>query len=240
LPKPVSTIPLFDPSLVVAEIFGPTFQGEGPSTGRLAMFVRLGRCNLDCQWCDEKQTWDWATFDPAVELTTMPTTEVLKALDAIGAPLLVITGGEPLLQQRDLVPLVTAAHERGWRIEIETNGTITPVDPLVTLVDQWNVSPKLAGSGVDLPRRWRPDALRALASTQRAVAKFVVTNVSELDEVAAIAEAAHLDEIWIMPEGTDAATLNERLACLAPGVLAHRWNLCTRLHILAWGNRRGV
>ena len=46
-------------SLTVSEIFGPTFQGEGPFTGRAAVFLRLGRCNLDCKWCDTPYTWDW-------------------------------------------------------------------------------------------------------------------------------------------------------------------------------------
>lgn len=54
--------------LVVSEVFGPTFQGEGPSLGRRAGFVRLGRCNLDCSWCDTPNTWDWSRFDPAIEL----------------------------------------------------------------------------------------------------------------------------------------------------------------------------
>ena len=54
-----------DGGLVVAEVFGPTFQGEGPSTGQRAGFVRLGRCNLDCSWCDTPYTWDWERFDPA-------------------------------------------------------------------------------------------------------------------------------------------------------------------------------
>ncbi len=63
-------------TLLVAEVFGPTFQGEGFSLGCRAAFVRLGRCNLDCgqgagaTWaCDTPYTWDWARYDPAVELS---------------------------------------------------------------------------------------------------------------------------------------------------------------------------
>ena len=54
--------------LVVSEVFGPTFQGEGPSSGQRAMFVRLGRCNLDCAFCDTAYTWDWTRYDPDAEL----------------------------------------------------------------------------------------------------------------------------------------------------------------------------
>jgi len=218
--------------LVVSEVFGPTFQGEGPSSGRLAMFLRLGRCNLDCSYCDTAYTWDWTRFDPDTELRRRSVDEVLVQLDGVNVPLLVITGGEPLLQQRHLVPLVRAAHARGWRIEVETNGTIAPLPALGALVDQWNVSPKLAGSGVELVRRWQPDA--------RAIAKFVVRSASELDEAAAVAEAGHLSEVWIMPEATDAATLVDRLGALAPDVLARGWHLSSRLQILLWGDTRGT
>jgi len=223
--------------LVVAEVFGPTFQGEGPSAGRRAMFLRLGRCNLDCAWCDTPYTWDWSRFDPAVELHRRAVDDVMSELDAIGAGLLVITGGEPMLQQRDLVPIVSGAHARGWRVEVETNGTIAPTAELAAMVDQWNVSPKLAGAGVG--RRPDPETLRAFAATGRAIAKFVVSDPSELDEAADVAAAGRLGDVWIMPEATDAGTLAARLATLAPSVLARGWNLSNRLHVVLWGDRRG-
>ena len=222
--------------LVVSEIFGPTFQGEGPSTGRSAMFLRLGRCNLTCTWCDTAYTWDWERFDPATELRRMPAADVVAALDRIGAPLLVITGGEPLLQQRRLAPIVEAAHERGWQVEIETNGTLVPQLP----VDGWNVSPKLANSGVPAHLRLVPHALREFAATGRARAKFVVADAVELDEVAAVVALAGFTDVWIMPEAATAAALVERSAALAPAVLERGWNLSSRLHVLLWGDRRGV
>ena len=54
------------PGLLVAERFGverPTFQGEGPSSGVPALFIRLSRCNLTCTWCDTPYTWDTSRFD---------------------------------------------------------------------------------------------------------------------------------------------------------------------------------
>src|SRR6266550_4296924 len=111
-------------TLVVSEVFGPTFQGEGPSIGRRAGFVRLGRCNLACEWCDTKYTWDWSQYDPAVELSHRTVTEIVDQLVAMDVPMVVVTGGEPLLQQRSLVPLLVECHGRRWRIEVETAGTI--------------------------------------------------------------------------------------------------------------------
>jgi len=225
--------------LTISEVFGPTFQGEGPSTGQVAMFIRLGRCNLDCRWCDSAFTWDWSRFDPSVELHRRTVPELLVELDRIDAPLLVVTGGEPLLQQRALEPLLAAAGERGWRVEVETNGTLAPSAPLRSLVGQWIVSPKLANSGIELSRRWRPAAVRELAATGRAVGKFVVERRDELDEVAELATAGNLTEVWILPQATDAGALRRRMKALAPDVLARGWNLSGRLHIDLWGDVRG-
>lgn len=228
-----------DGELVVAEVFGPTFQGEGPSIGRRAGFVRLGRCNLDCAWCDTPYTWDWEHYDPAEELHRETVDAVLEQLDAMAPEIVVVTGGEPLLQQRRLIPLLDGCAARGWPVEIETNGTIVPQQPLVALVSQWNVSPKLANSGIPIDKRIRPDALAALQASGNAVFKFVVTQAGELDEVAELAGAHGLDAIWIMPEGTDPATVIDRARQLAEPVLDRGWNLTPRLHVLLWGDERG-
>lgn len=226
-------------TLVVSEVFGPTFQGEGPSAGRAAAFVRLGRCNLACSWCDTPYTWDWDRFDPAVELRRTPVGSVLDELVAMAPEIVVVTGGEPLLQQRHLAPLLARCAAQGWPLEIETNGTIVPDPAIVGLVHQWNVSPKLANSGIELGRRIRPDALAALQATGRAVFKFVVTHQDELAEVAELADTHRLAPIWIMPEGTDPTTVTQRARLLAQPVLDRGWNLTPRLHVLLWGDERG-
>jgi 7-cyano-7-deazaguanosine (preQ0) biosynthesis protein QueE len=225
--------------VIVSEIFGPTWQGEGPSLGRRCGFVRLGRCNLACTWCDTPYTWDWTRYDPAKELSRLTVTEIVDQLDAMDVDMVVITGGEPLLQQRELGELVAAIAGRAWRIEVETAGTLAP-DEALAPVDRFNVSPKLAGSGNPLDRRYKPDVLRALQSTGRAAFKFVVTDEAELDEVGAIVDECRLTDVWIMPEGTDPAALVDRARSLADPVLARGWNLTTRLHVLLWGDRRGV
>lgn len=227
------------PTLAVSEVFGPTVQGEGPTAGRRAGFVRLGRCNLDCRWCDTPYTWDWDRYDPAVEVTATPVADVVARLDAMGVDRVVVTGGEPLLQQRALVPLLAALGERGWAVEVETNGTIAPAPDVAAAVSAFNVSPKLANSGVPGDRRIRPAALAALAATGKAAFKFVATGPSDLDEIAALAGAHGLAPVWVMPEGTDAATVAARLAALADAVVARGWNLTPRLHVLAWGDERG-
>ena len=225
--------------LIVSEVFGPTVQGEGPSAGQRAGFVRLGRCNLTCEWCDSRYTWDWGEFDPSRELSTWTVGQLIRQLDGMDVNLVVITGGEPLLQQRQLVPLLGACRERGWRVEVETNGTLAPTvaDGLVT---QWNVSPKLANSNVAAQRRFRLEVLRRFQATGRAVFKFVVVGSGDLDEVQQMVDLGGLSRVWIMAEGTDASTLAARTAELAAPVRARGWNLSPRLHIVLWGDRRGV
>jgi 7-cyano-7-deazaguanosine (preQ0) biosynthesis protein QueE len=224
-------------TLVVSEVFGPTWQGEGPSLGRTAAFVRLGRCNLACTWCDTPYTWDWSRYEASVELSEVSVDQVLARVDAMGpVELLVVTGGEPMLQQSRLVPLLTGARARGLRVEIETAGTVAPSPEVVELVDGFNVSPKLANSGNPVERRRKPEVLAAFQATGKAVFKFVVRHTAELEEVAAFGVAP----VWVMPEGTDHETLARRMQELAEPVLARGWNLSPRLHVLLWGDRRGV
>ena len=228
-----------EPTLVVSEVFGPTFQGEGPTLGRRAAFVRLGRCNLDCAWCDTPYTWDWDRFDPAVELAERPVAEIVGELEAMGVDRVVVTGGEPLLQQRRLEPLLEAAAARGWAVEVETNGTLAPTPATVALVERFNVSPKTSNSGVAAERAIVPDALAALVASGKAAFKFVATGTEDLDEIAAVVAAHELSPVYVMPEGTDAATVTDRGRALADAVGRRGWHLTTRLHVLLWGDERG-
>jgi len=228
-----------EPTLVVSEVFGPTFQGEGPTLGRRAAFVRLGRCNLDCAWCDTPYTWDWDRFDPAVELAERPVAEIVAELEAMGVDRVVVTGGEPLLQQRRLQPLLEAATARGWAVEVETNGTLAPTPATVALVERFNVSPKTSNSGVSVERAIVPDALAALVASGKAAFKFVATGTEDLDEIAAVVDAHSLSPVYVMPEGTDAATVTDRGRALADAVGRRGWHLTTRLHVLLWGDERG-
>lgn len=227
-------------TLVVSEVFGPTWQGEGPSLGRRAGFVRLGRCGLACTFCDTPYTWRWEDHDPAVELTTRDVAGILEELAAMDVGLVVVTGGEPLLQQSHLPPLLRPLLARGVEVEIETAGVIAPTPEVVDLVTRFNVSPKLANSGNELDRRYRPEALRALQATGKAAFKFVAVDGNDLDEIAAMVDRCGLTNVWVMPEGTDPATIVDRSRALVDPVLARGWNLTTRLHVLLWGDRRGV
>jgi organic radical activating enzyme len=225
--------------LLVAERFGPTLQGEGPNAGVPAVFVRLSRCNLACSWCDTPYTWDWARFDPQAESQACTVQEVAAWVLDRPVPLVVVTGGEPLLQQRPLADLVGQLAGAGRQVEVETNGTRVPAPGLVETGAWFNVSPKLAHSGVPEHRRIRPDALSALVASGRARFKFVAREPRDLDEITVLVRRFALAPVWVMPEATTADAVVAGARALAEGVIARGWCLSVRLHVLLWGEVRG-
>lgn len=228
-------------SILVTEIFGPTFQGEGSSAGERAVFVRLSRCNLNCIWCDTPETWDSSRFDLRAVSRWMSRQQVWQEISARDAGLVVITGGEPLLQQVKIAWLAAKCHATDRRVEIETNGTVVPSDDLLGTAARFNVGVKLANSSVTAARRVNAVAIRQFVSSGRAVFKFVVASPAELDEIAGLQRSYELpaDRIWVMPEGTTSQKVLDGLRLLADPVLERGWNLTPRLHTLLWENSRG-
>ena len=222
------------------EIFA-SVQGEGVSAGVPSTFVRLATCNLRCSWCDTAYTWDWARFDRSEQVLDT-TAEAIEAAVLARAPRnVVITGGEPLIQRRALFPLVRTLKESGFRFEVETNGTIAPGE-LAGLIDQWNVSPKLRNSGNEGLERLPDGPLGEFARMANAYFKFVVAQPSDLAEVETIRARFNIpsNRIVLMPEGTTAAALNARSPWLAELCTERGYRFSSRLHILIWGDKRGV
>lgn len=225
------------------ELFA-SIQGEGFSVGVPSVFVRVAECNLQCTWCDTRYTWDWERHDRDKETIQLPVDDVLaRVLAAAGDSIknAVLTGGEPLLHQEDLVELATSLRSKGFRIEIETNGAIEPSEELLDVIDQWNVSPKLDSSGNKKSARLRTGPLTRFAVLPNAWFKFVACSREDLDEIESIATTFALprDRILVMPEGTEPVALTERSRALVPLVQARGFRFGTRLHVLLWGDGRG-
>jgi 7-carboxy-7-deazaguanine synthase len=225
--------------LQIAELFGPTFQGEGPSCGQRALFVRLSGCNLDCRWCDTPYTWDWQRFSRDQQAVEMPIAEIASWASGQEADLVVITGGEPMIQHHRLRELAAELVTAGRRVEVETNGTVAPNAALIDVISTFNVSPKLSGSGIPEHRRLRRPALAAFRDCDKAVFKFVITGPADIEELIRLQAELSLRRVWVMPEGTTEASTLAGLRELAEPALAHGWNLTSRLHVLLWGDERG-
>ena len=223
------------------EIFH-SIQGEGPSVGTPSVFLRLATCNLSCSWCDTKYTWDWQHYEYEREVMELSHEQVERQICGYPCSHLVITGGEPLLQQQGLLPLVQSLDRRGFSFEVETNGTVVPDPRIEPLIDQWNVSPKLSNSGIELRRREIPEALHSFARRENSYFKFVVAEPADVKEVRALAQDYGIgkDRVVLMPEGRDADVLLERGKWLSQVCVEEGFRFTPRLHILLWGDKRAT
>lgn len=240
--------------LKINEIFR-SFQGEGPSIGLPVTFLRLAVCNLHCVWCDTWYTWNFGKGDGIEERHGSKTVKmedelherepayIAGQLIGLGSNNLVISGGEPMLQQAALNEMFEQLKDHGFffnHVEVETNGTIA-LDPRFNgWIQQINCSPKLQNSGNVLKVRYQPEILKQLQATGKANFKFVVMSELDLLEIDKIVEECGLTNVILMTQGK---TKEEQLANqVKTAVLADMrgWRFSPRLHILMYDTKRGV
>lgn len=140
--------------LKIKEIFGPTIEGEGLFAGEKAHFIRLSGCNIwdgreetkaksMCPYCD-------TNFNGGEELTV---DDIILQVQSLGnaANLVNITGGEPLLQ--DITELCLKLIQKGYRVNIETNGTKPLPDELMDLMFLYvTCSPKVPYKAIKIQK----------------------------------------------------------------------------------------
>lgn len=115
-----------------------TLQGEGSYAGRAAYFIRLAGCDVGCVWCDVKESWqeEGHPVKSIAEIIADAKAEINARQAVTTLPIIVITGGEPLLH--NLYPLTAALHTEGFFINIETSGS----SPMSGNIDWICLSPK--------------------------------------------------------------------------------------------------
>ena len=99
----------------ITEIY-KSLQGESTYAGLPCVFVRLTGCNLRCSWCDSEYT-----FQGGHKMTLGEVRDEVRHLSPTGG-LVEVTGGEPMLQEREVVPLMQDLLEDGYRVLLETSG----------------------------------------------------------------------------------------------------------------------
>lgn len=260
-------------TLPVSECFGPTVQGEGLAAGRLVVFVRLMGCNLSCGYglpegvdgmrCDTGYTWNGDQYDLRAETTLMTADEIAERVAELAGPhrepAVVISGGEPLLQQQRpafvrLLGLLgdgprwprIAETGQGRPVHIETNGTIPPAPFLLWRCEVIAVSPKMGHAGTHrghqdptLHPAWL-DVLRA-EEAHGVHLKVVVRSAADVAELAGRVARWEVPRrrVWVMPEGVTRDALNYRWPEVADAAIEHGFQATHRLHVLAWGDERG-
>jgi 7-carboxy-7-deazaguanine synthase len=235
------------------EIFH-TLQGEGVSVGVPSIFVRSSLCNLHCSWCDTDYTWNWEgtpwQHETGIKylkedyIVSLEATAVAALVASYDCKNVILTGGEPLLQQpawEEMIQLLRK-QDPDYRFEVETNGTKIPSEFMSDSIDQWNVSAKLANSGNDEKIRIKGDVLRYFASKENTWFKFVIQSAEDLTEVQQLEKTYALpkEKILLMPEGRTEAALQQRRLWLADICRDQGYRFSDRLHIQLWGSKRGV
>lgn len=196
--------------LNISEIFGPTIQGEGVYTGTPSIFVRLNGCNLCCSFGDPGNNISRSLCDTSytsihpnksIKMSAVELVDKLEELtrNTINLRHIVITGGEPLLQQNELIELINEANKRqlNFLYTIETNGSIIPEQTLLdNLYIFWSVSPKLSSSCCFINsnisekrqelhkiKRINIKALASITNCLRYQLKFVYSNEFCIEEI---------------------------------------------------------
>ncbi len=237
----------------ISEIFGPTIQGEGPLIGRPTVFVRTGGCDYRCRWCDTLYAVlpefrdEWILMTPA---------EILAQVEQLAGsvPVLVsLSGGNPALQP--LAPLIALGHQRGYTFALETQGSVP--QPWFAALEWLMLSPKPPSSGMATDWQALDDCVAAGASGPRCVLKVAVFDDDDYAYARLVANRYPALPVYLQvgnpaplmthagpgSEEADIDDLMRRLCWLVDKVAADRWFTATvlpQLHVLAWGNRRGV
>ena len=239
--------------ILISEIFGPTIQGEGPLIGRPTVFVRMGGCDYRCTWCDTLYAVlpayrnEWALMTPA---DIMARVEELAG----GNPVLVsLSGGNPALQP--LASFITLGRRNGHTFALETQGSLA--QPWFAELDWMVLSPKPPSSGMATDWDAFEACLQAASGRPHSVLKIVIFDEADYTYARTVAARYPALPVYLQignpapltrTGGTvsDEADINDllrRFRWLVGKVTSDHWFAATvlpQLHVLTWGNKRGV
>lgn len=235
-------------TLQVSELFINTLQGEGAHIGAPASFLRLKGCTLRCSWCDTLSIWQKGS--------RYTIQEILDMLEESGAvenmrrgQHLVITGGSPLLQERSIINLLTEFNKRFDFLpftEMENETVLMPSDDLINLINCFNNSPKLSGSGESMERRYKPEVIERMSkvssiSDKESWFKFVINNEDDWKEI----EELYLpfierSQIILMPQGDSREELEKNRVAVAEIAMEQCVRFADREHIILYDKRTCV
>ena len=241
----------------ISELFY-SIQGEGKRAGMPSFFIRTNYCNLRCKFksgnlCDTAYT-SWDPEDKK-NLGEVEIKFILDEYEKVNCRDAVITGGEPTMYSNELTILckkLKKANKDSF-ITIETNGTF--IGEFINYTDLISISPKLKSSvPFNTPQeklhernRLNLKVLRNYDSLHRAGKfdiqwKFVFTSEKDIEEIKNIqSETGFNDEnVYLMPEGISEKDLKKTRPETVKACLKNNYNYSDRLHILIWGNKRGV
>ncbi len=230
----------------ISEIFGPTIQGEGALIGQPTIFVRTGGCDYQCSWCDTlyaarsefRKTW-----------TPMTTEDIFAEVEKLSShnPMMVtLTGGNPAIHP--LGDLIALGQSKGYRFAMETQGTIA--QNWFADLDDLTLSPKPPSSGMKTDWSKFDDCLVSAANGPAISMKIVIFDDADYAYAKdAAARYPHLPlylqpgNATVAPQIADQQALQSKLRWLAERVQNDNninAAVTPQLHVMMWGNQRGV
>lgn len=229
----------------ISEVFGPTIQGEGPLIGSPTVFVRTGGCDYRCTWCD---TLYAVLPEHRNEWTFMSAADVLREVNRLsgGRPILVtLSGGNPALQP--LAELIRVGRKQGHRFALETQGSVA--QPWFAELDSLVLSPKPPSSGMTADWCALGACIEAAGERPSAALKIVVFDDADFAFAREVSARFSRLPVYLQPGNPvhqielDTPALLDRLSWLMDKVRGAQWHeahVLPQLHVLVWGNKRGV
>lgn len=241
----------------ISELFY-SIQGEGKRSGRPSFFIRTNFCNLRCSFtgghlCDTPYT-SWDPNDNK-NIGAMEINDIVSEYSKYKCKDVVITGGEPTMQTEDLFKLCKSLKEFNPEVEItiETNGTYE--GDYLNYIDLISVSPKLASSTpfnttfekMHSNNRINFDVLNKFNQLKNEYKadvqwKFVINDEKDVDEIRSLQQKVGFkdEDVYLMPEGLTKEDLDIKRMMVVELCRKNQFNFTDRLHVLIWGNKRGV
>lgn len=194
-------------------------------------------CNLRCSWCDTPYTWKEGEVDCKKRTLEWVLKKISTLRKGKNISNLVITGGEPLLQQKNLAFLLADPRLSDMEIEFETNGSQSLLPEMKALENKisFNISPKLADSG-NKPYKvhFYPNSVLKFVYVSKKSEKLIDAFLKKYQKkVAGV-------PVFIMPEGISTKAMSEKSPKALDYCLKKGFRLTPRLHIYLFGNKRAT
>ncbi|EPV5183680.1 7-carboxy-7-deazaguanine synthase QueE [Campylobacter coli] len=239
-----------------------SIQGEGKYSGKLAIFMRFAGCNFNCSGFGVKLIKNDKVFKGCDTIRAVFTKEFSEEYENLNAselfkrvldlkkdfdPIVVITGGEPLIHHEnpEFIHFIQTLLENNFEVHFESNGSIELDFEKYPFYKEciFALSVKLQNSGISKEKRLNINALKAFKQYAKDSFYKFVLNSSQLEssalEILEILEKAP-NEIFCMPMGENEQNLKQNALKIAEFCIKNGYNYSDRIHIRLWNDKEGV
>lgn len=221
-----------------------TVQGEGKYVGWPTVFIRLAGCNLRCSWknrdgsvtkCDTAHT-SWGK-----DKNKRYINDIIKQVNSYNANMVVITGGEPMLQPA-VVDLIDKLKNEGYFITVETNGTIYRPNKADFISMSIKLDSADAFNKKSQKKRINKKSILMFKHCHDYQMKFVVNDEYDLEQILKLQKQLGIPscKIYLMPQGISEKQLKEKEKWVIEKCKKYDFIFCPRVHIMVYGSKRGV